>query len=74
MEVCVDTVQDLVVAADMLQIADVVLVCGNFLSKELCPTNAIGIYRYDTALTFPQKQYLPGEVYAANTKRWQLCH
>lgn len=41
----IETVQDLVVAADMLQIEEVVLVCGNFIKKELCPSNAVSTYR-----------------------------
>ncbi|XP_076046546.1 actin-binding protein IPP-like isoform X2 [Oratosquilla oratoria] len=45
-EVKVDNVQELMVAADMLEIHDVVHVCTNFLKKELHASNAVGIYRF----------------------------
>ena len=45
-EVTVENVQELMVAADMMEIHHVVHVAANFLKKELSPTNAIGIYRY----------------------------
>lgn len=48
-EITVENVQELMVAADMLEITDVVHVCSNFLKKELHPSNAIGIYRFAEA-------------------------
>lgn len=45
-EVTVENAQELMVAADMLEIHHVVLVGTNFLKKELHPSNAIGIYRF----------------------------
>lgn len=40
-----DNVQDLMVAADMLELKEVVGGCTEFLKHELHATNAIGIYR-----------------------------
>ncbi|KAA0201324.1 hypothetical protein HAZT_HAZT011766 [Hyalella azteca] len=45
-EVTAETVQDLLVAADMLQMPDVVVTSSNFLLKQLTPANAIGCYRF----------------------------
>ncbi|XP_054272226.1 actin-binding protein IPP-like [Macrosteles quadrilineatus] len=44
-----DNVQDLIVAADMLELNEVVLGCTEFLKQELHHTNAIGIYRFADA-------------------------
>ena len=44
-EVTVENVQELLVAADMLELHDVVSVCSNFLKRELHASNAVGIYR-----------------------------
>lgn len=41
-----DNVQDLIVAADMLQLKEVVTGCTEFLLKELHSSNCIGIYRF----------------------------
>lgn len=38
--------QELIVAADMLQLTDLVSGCVDFFIKELDITNAVGIYRY----------------------------
>lgn len=39
-------VQELLAAADMLQIPEVVSECCDFLCRELHPTNALGILRF----------------------------
>lgn len=46
--VCINqnNVQELIVAADMLELHEVVLGCSEFLIKELHPINAVGIYRF----------------------------
>lgn len=41
-----ENVQELMAAADMLQLREVVLGCTQFLKTELHPSNAVGIYRY----------------------------
>ncbi|KAK7794828.1 hypothetical protein R5R35_009395 [Gryllus longicercus] len=41
-----ENVQDLMVAADMLELKEVVIGCTEFLKHELHVTNAIGIYRF----------------------------
>jgi actin-binding protein IPP len=41
-----DNVQELMVAADMLELKEVVVGCTEFLKHELHATNAIGIYRF----------------------------
>lgn len=38
-------VQEIMVAADMLELSDVVMSCSEFLLKEMRPFNVVGIYR-----------------------------
>ncbi|CAK1552064.1 unnamed protein product [Leptosia nina] len=47
-EITIDkvTVQNLLIAADMLQLRELVLGCGEFLKRELHPSNALGIFRF----------------------------
>lgn len=47
-EIMIDrvSVQPLMVAADMLQLRELVAGCGEFLRRELHPSNAIGIFRF----------------------------
>lgn len=46
-EIVIDsaTVQHLLIAADMLQLRELVSCCGEFLRRELHPSNALGIFR-----------------------------
>lgn len=44
--VSVENVQELIVAADMLQLAEVVSICGEFLREHLEPSNCVGIYQF----------------------------
>lgn len=44
--VSVENVQELIVAADMLQLAEVVSICGEFLKEHLEPSNCVGIYQF----------------------------
>lgn len=46
-----DNVQELMIAADMLELKEVVVGCTEFLKHELHATNAIGIYRYSFILS-----------------------
>lgn len=39
------TVQHLMIAADMLQLRELVTGCGEYLRRELHPSNALGIFR-----------------------------
>ncbi|KAI8435020.1 hypothetical protein MSG28_003452 [Choristoneura fumiferana] len=50
-EVVIDksTVQHLLIAADMLQLRELVTGCGEYLRKELHPSNALGIFRFAEA-------------------------
>ncbi|XP_072010941.1 kelch-like protein 10 [Engystomops pustulosus] len=43
-----DNVEDLFIAADYLNILDLVQFCSNFLRNQLCPQNCIGIYKFAT--------------------------
>ncbi|KPJ15076.1 Actin-binding protein IPP [Papilio machaon] len=47
-EIIIDkaTVQHLLVVADMLQLRELVSGCGEYLKRELHPSNALGIYRF----------------------------
>ncbi|XP_048845794.1 actin-binding protein IPP isoform X3 [Brienomyrus brachyistius] len=42
----VDSVQELIVAADMLQLSEVVSICCEFLKSQMDPSNCIGIYQF----------------------------
>lgn len=44
--VTVDNVQELIVAADMLQLTEVVSVCGEFLKGHMDPSNCVGIFQF----------------------------
>lgn len=44
-EINQNNVQELMIAADMLELEDVVLGCCEYLIKELHAVNAVGIYR-----------------------------
>ncbi|CAH1239521.1 IPP [Branchiostoma lanceolatum] len=48
-DVTVGNVQDLLAAADMFQLPDVISACTSFLRCQLHPSNAIGIYMYAEA-------------------------
>lgn len=41
-----DNVQELLLAADLLNVVDVVQICSDFLSEQLCPENCIGIWQF----------------------------
>ncbi|XP_056375570.1 kelch-like protein 10 isoform X2 [Hyla sarda] len=41
-----DNVLNLIIAADYLNIVDLVEICSNFLMNQLCPQNSIGIYKF----------------------------
>lgn len=53
-EITIDktTVQHLLIAADMLQLRELVTGCGEFLRRELHPSNALGIFRFVLFLKF----------------------
>lgn len=44
-EINQNNVQELMVAADMLELEDIVVGCSEYLIKELHAVNAVGIYR-----------------------------
>lgn len=44
--VTVDNVQELMVAADMLQLNEVVSICGEFLKSHMDPSNCVGIFQF----------------------------
>ncbi|RZF34385.1 hypothetical protein LSTR_LSTR008924 [Laodelphax striatellus] len=45
-EITQENVQEIIIAADMLELNEVVLGCTEFLKQELHTTNAVGIYRF----------------------------
>ncbi|KAJ8390418.1 hypothetical protein AAFF_G00108120 [Aldrovandia affinis] len=45
-DVTVDNVQELIVAADMLQLNEVVTICCEFLKAQMDPANCVGIYQF----------------------------
>ena len=42
----VENVQELMVAADMLQLGEVVSICGEFLKGHMDPSNCVGIFQF----------------------------
>ncbi|XP_029105827.1 actin-binding protein IPP isoform X2 [Scleropages formosus] len=44
--VTVENVQELMVAADMLQLSEVVTICCEFLKTQMDPSNCVGIYQF----------------------------
>jgi len=44
--VTVENVQELMVAADMLQLNEVVSICGGFLKGHIDPSNCVGIFQF----------------------------
>uniref|UniRef100_A0AAV2JV99 BACK domain-containing protein n=1 Tax=Knipowitschia caucasica TaxID=637954 RepID=A0AAV2JV99_KNICA len=44
--VTVANVQELMVAADMLQLQEVVSICGEFLKDQMDPSNSVGIFQF----------------------------
>nr|XP_057923283.1 actin-binding protein IPP [Doryrhamphus excisus]XP_057923284.1 actin-binding protein IPP [Doryrhamphus excisus] len=44
--VTVDNVQELMLAADMLQLNEVVSICGEFLKDHMDPSNCVGIFQF----------------------------
>uniref|UniRef100_A0A8C6UVX7 Kelch like family member 10 n=1 Tax=Neogobius melanostomus TaxID=47308 RepID=A0A8C6UVX7_9GOBI len=53
-----NNVQDLVIAADMLNIVDLVQMCFKFMQGELSPDNCIGIWRFSDFVISPDTRDL----------------
>ena len=45
-----ENVQDLIVAADMVEVKEIVHICTHFIKQQLTPSNCIGILRYNTSI------------------------
>ncbi|KAK2893971.1 hypothetical protein Q8A73_016455 [Channa argus] len=52
-----DNVQELLLAADMLNVVDIVQTCSNFLSEKLCPENCVGIWQVTNICLCPELQH-----------------
>nr|ASV63217.1 Klhl10 [Channa punctata] len=52
-----DNVQDLLLAADMFSVMDVVQICSNFLSEQLCPEKCVGIWQFTKICLCPELQH-----------------
>ncbi|XP_022602869.1 kelch-like protein 10 [Seriola dumerili] len=57
--VCVteDNAQGLMLAADLLNVMDVVQTCSDFISEQLCPENCIGIWQFTFICISPGLQH-----------------
>ncbi|XP_019954312.2 kelch-like protein 10 isoform X1 [Paralichthys olivaceus] len=44
--VTVDNVQELMLAADLLNVTGIIQICSDFMAEELCPNNCIGIWQF----------------------------
>uniref|UniRef100_A0A7N8X2V7 Kelch-like protein 10 n=1 Tax=Mastacembelus armatus TaxID=205130 RepID=A0A7N8X2V7_9TELE len=51
-----DNVQDLLLAADLLNVIEVVQTCSEFLGEQLCPENCIGIWQFTNICFSPELQ------------------
>lgn len=54
MEVTVENVQDLMTAADMLQVSELVLICGEFLRNHMEPSNCVGIFQFLEQISYSE--------------------
>uniref|UniRef100_A0A3P8ST07 Kelch like family member 10 n=1 Tax=Amphiprion percula TaxID=161767 RepID=A0A3P8ST07_AMPPE len=52
-----DNVQDLLLAADQLNVMGVIQACCSFLGEQLCPQNCIGIWRFTNICVSPELQH-----------------
>ncbi|KAK2848767.1 hypothetical protein Q5P01_008601 [Channa striata] len=52
-----DNVRDLLLAADMLNVVDIVKTCSNFLSERLCPEKCISIWQFANICFCPELQH-----------------
>lgn len=77
--VTVDNVQELMVAADMLQLSEVVSVCGEFLKGHMDPSNCVGVFQFlehiacMDMLEFTEN-YIHVHFLEVWTKRDVMCH
>ncbi|KAG8009297.1 Kelch-like protein 10 [Nibea albiflora] len=51
-----DNVQELLLAADQLNVMDIVQICCDFLGEKLCPENCIGIWQFTNICYSPELQ------------------
>lgn len=57
MSVTEDVVQDLLLAADQLLVDDIILACWDFLERQLCAENCIGIWEFTHICLCPKLQH-----------------
>ncbi|KAM9309958.1 kelch-like protein 10 [Pholidichthys leucotaenia] len=55
--VTVENIQDLLLAADQLEVMDIVQICWNFIENELAPKNCIGIWQFTNIISYPEMRY-----------------
>ncbi|KAG7519296.1 kelch 10 [Solea senegalensis] len=60
-----DNVEELIIAADMLNVMAVVQACADFISEQLCPENCIGIWRLTNVVNCDLQQ---------KAHRYITCH
>ncbi|KAF3694238.1 Kelch-like protein 10 [Channa argus] len=52
-----DNVQDLLLAANMLNVVEIVQTCSNFLSEHLCPENCVSIWQFTNICFCPELRH-----------------
>ncbi|KAM9314786.1 kelch-like protein 10 [Pholidichthys leucotaenia] len=55
--VTVENMQELLLAADQLEVMDIVQICWNFIENELAPKNCIGIWQFTNVISCPEIRY-----------------
>ncbi|KAM9323159.1 kelch-like protein 10 [Pholidichthys leucotaenia] len=55
--VTVENMQELLLAAEQLEVMDIVQICWNFIKNELAPKNCIGIWQFTNVISCPEMRY-----------------
>ncbi|KAM9342471.1 kelch-like protein 10 [Pholidichthys leucotaenia] len=55
--VTVKNMQELMLAADQLEVMDILQICWNFIENELAPKNCIGVWQFTNVIFCPEMRY-----------------
>ncbi|KAM9309955.1 kelch-like protein 10 [Pholidichthys leucotaenia] len=55
--VTVENIQELLLAANQLEVMEIVQICWNFMENELAPKNCIGIWQFTNVISCPEMRY-----------------
>lgn len=66
-------VQDLVLAADFFLLEDLVNLCSEFMERQLCPENCIGIWRFSDIVVLPTMRNLTWRYILSHFEEVMVC-